>query len=48
MNIKAEPNYFPVSPLVLSGKTASQLNLLFKWLDLLASEEAKKIGRAHV
>ena len=41
MNIKAEPNYFPVSPLVLSGKTASQLNLLFKWLDLLASEEAK-------
>jgi len=41
MNTKAESNYFSVSPLVLSGKTSSRLNLLFNWLDLLASEEPK-------
>jgi hypothetical protein len=41
MNIKADSNNFPVSPLIFSGKTASKLNLLFNWLDLLASEQPK-------
>jgi hypothetical protein len=44
MNIKAESNNFSVDPLVFSGKTVSRLNLLFNWLDLLASEQPKTVA----
>lgn len=41
MNISAESNNLSVDPLVFSGKISKQLNLLFTWLDLLASEQPK-------
>ena len=41
MNIRAESNSFSVEPLLFSGKTATKLNTLFNWLDLLASEQPK-------
>jgi hypothetical protein len=41
MSIRAESNSFPVEPLLFSGKTATKLNTLFNWLDLLASEQPK-------
>ena len=44
MSIRAESNSFSVDPLVFSGKISNQLDLLFTWLDLLASEQPKTIA----
>ena len=44
MSIQRESNSFSVSLLLFSGRTATQLNTLFDWLDLVASEQPKIDG----
>ena len=44
MSIQRESNSSSVSLLLFSGRTATQLNTLFDWLDLVASEQPKIDG----
>jgi|688.fasta_scaffold00376_62 hypothetical protein len=41
MSIRAESNSFPVDPLVFPRNINAKLDILFNWLDLLASEQPK-------